>query len=59
METYDELKTAWLNGNKKDVVYEIKHNYGFYDIATDIEDDETISAEEKVEMLCSIMRIAF
>ena len=59
MDTYDELKDSWFNGNKKDVVYEIKHNYGFYEIATDIENDGILSADEKVEMLCSIMRIAF
>ena len=56
---YNDLKLSWINGNKKDVVYEIKHNYGFYDFATDIESDTELSSDDKVDILCSVMRLAF
>ena len=56
---YSEMMESWINGNKKDVVYEIKHNFGFYEFSSELENDGNFTAEEKVEIFASVLRIAF
>ena len=55
--SYQELIESWTNGNKTLVSKEVKNNFGFYDFATRIEDDTTLSSDDKVSILCSMLRI--
>ena len=58
IENYNELIESWINGNKRNVTYEVKHNFGWYDFATQIEDDCNLSSDDKVSILCSMLKIA-
>ena len=56
---YRELRENWINGNKRDVAYEVKHTFGWYDFATAVEDDDLLSDKKKLQFLAQIIRIAF
>ena len=55
MITYKELIKMYKSGRLRDMVKEIKNNFGFYDFATEIEMDKGLTNKEKVKILVSIL----
>jgi hypothetical protein len=55
--TYNQIIETFINGNRQDAAKEINQNFGWYDFATKIEEDHTFSAEERLKILCSLIRI--
>ena len=55
--SYNEIVENYINGNLRDAVYEIKHNFGWYDFVGYLENDELLSSDEKLNMLIRLIRV--
>lgn len=56
MNEYQEIINSHINGQGRQMVDQIDE-FGWYDFAEEIEDDETITDAEKVKILCKAIRI--
>lgn len=55
--TYNQIIETFINGNRQEAAKEINKNFGWYDFATEIQNDDTLTAEERLNILCSLIRI--
>ena len=56
---FEEIIETYENGNIKDAVYEIKHNFGWNEFATEIRDYELLSVENKLSILTRLLIVGY
>lgn len=54
--TYEEIKDSIINGQKKQALNQIEE-FTWYDFVSDLEVDYSITPIERLEWLCSLIRI--
>ena len=55
MITYQEIIESFINGQMRQALDQV-NDYGWYDFVSELEHDESLYADQKVEMLCRLIR---
>ena len=52
---YEEIIESFINGQMRQALDKV-NDYGWYDFVSELEHDESLHADQKVEMLCRLIR---